>query len=99
MISKAGGPLREPLRPGQCLVLVRSTSEVTAGSTDFVVENLHFKLVGEPETIDGPISATGSNAYVLNCTFEEAKRQSSQISCTDANLFVKGAMPSAAGVL
>jgi hypothetical protein len=91
--------LREPLRPGQCLVLVRSTSAVFAGRTDFVVENLHFKLVGKPESIDGPISAVDSNAYVLNCTFEEAKRQSSQISCNGANAYVEGAMPCAAGVL
>jgi hypothetical protein len=109
MISKAGGPLREPLRPGQCLVLVRRRPAVRARSTDFVVENVYFKLVDYEEIpiddphcqprrktiymIDGAINAFHSNAYVLNCTFEWDKNQGYDISCFEANIYFEGAMP------
>jgi hypothetical protein len=94
MLAKAGG-LQEPLKPGQCLVVVSKTSDkgsnppFNLGPTDIVVENLYFKARDDTSAI----AATSTSAYVLNCTFETVGTDLySVISANSANMYFGGVL-------
>jgi hypothetical protein len=98
MLARAGG-LLEPLKPGQCLVIVSKTCDegsnppFNLGPTNIVVENLYFKARDDTSVTAAAIAATSTSAYVLNCTFETAGTDLySVISANSANMYFGGVL-------
>jgi hypothetical protein len=96
MLSKAGVVLSEPLRPGQCLILLRkfSSASTTAEDSAIVLENLYFKTPDDQEDMP-PTSALSfehSTVYILNCTFDGVQGSSTPANIFGGNTFWEGVL-------
>jgi hypothetical protein len=96
MLSKAGVVLSEPLRPGQCLILLRKLINAPIRSYDsaVVVENLYFKSLDAREDMptSSGLSFVDSIGYILNCTFDGGKGSGEVASINGGNTFLEGVL-------
>jgi hypothetical protein len=91
MLSKAGVVLSEPLRPGQCLILLRKLIHAPIRPLDstVVVENLYFKtLYASSSALD----FVGGIGYILNCTFDGGKSSTEVAQMHGGNTFWEGVL-------
>jgi hypothetical protein len=94
MLSKAGVVLSEPLRPGQCLILLRKFlgASTTAKVSAIVVENLYFTTPDDQEDIPSALSFEDSTGYILNCTFDGVQGSSTPANIYGGNTFWEGVL-------
>jgi hypothetical protein len=90
MLSEAGVVLHEPLRPGQCLVVVGEleNAPVRVVSNAVLVENLYFKRTDRSSCAGVQAHNT---AYVLNCTFDGGEMTPQDLRVTGTDTYLEGA--------